>query len=564
MTPFDSTETAVQATFLTLADILGRNDADLAQPPWRRRDRRSALLTLERLLGRGLSSISAEINAIMALVGTVDPNHHGLSRKRWANLLSELRALCRNYGLARGDEWVKGPPSSAWLAVLDGLGKHDGDVLRPFARYCTSIGIAPAQVTDEVTQRYRQALMARGYTDRRARTTHQTLCRRWNALPQRPTPPLSQPLYREFFCPSNNVYPASFWADMGAYCHRLKGSELLDFDAPDKPLRDESIAGFRYRLTYFAAVLGKVGVPPTELRQLADLVTDDRFARGAQFLHERAGRKPNQHAWLIMTAVRRMAKHYAKCSSDRLEVMERICSRLAPTRSGMTEKNQRRVAEATLEQNLDALLLYPVDTMARLARQDDGSYRMAVHFAIALAIELLIHTLLRIKNLASLHLDEDLIGSSRKSGEITLYLASDRMKNGQTLKIPLPASLAKWVRLFARQFRPRLLTVASGFLFPGRGRPHKRKDSLGRQITKTIKAELGLDVNPHLFRHIGGVLFLTDRPGDYASYSRILAHKSMETVYTTYSGTETERCFQHLDELVRARRARAMPKRRRR
>jgi hypothetical protein len=106
------------------------------------------------------------------------------------------------------------------------------------------------------------------------------LCRRWNALPQGPTPPVNQPLYREFFCPPDDVYPAPFWADMDAYCRRLKGSDLLDFDAPDKPLRDDSIASIRYRLKYFAAVLGKIGVPPAELHQLADLVTGGRYERG--------------------------------------------------------------------------------------------------------------------------------------------------------------------------------------------------------------------------------------------------------------------------------------------
>ena len=60
----------------------------------------------------------------------------------------------------------------------------------------------------------------------------------------------------------------------------------------------------------------------------------------------------------------------------------------------------------------------------------------------------------------------------------------------------------------------------------------------------------GLDVNPHLFRHLAAELVLNARPGDYGTVRLINGHKSMETTVRFYCGTETQAAFRQLDHLV--------------
>ena len=97
------------------------------------------------------------------------------------------------------------------------------------------------------------------------------------------------------------------------------------------------------------------------------------------------------------------------------------------------------------------------------------------------------------------------------------------------------------MRLYLRKYRPMLVAHPGDALFPKREGGTKRSDDLSRQITKALWSELGVRVNPHLFRSFAAKLQLRRRPGTYETVARVLGHTTPDTAYLFYAGGEETR-----------------------
>jgi integrase len=113
--------------------------------------------------------------------------------------------------------------------------------------------------------------------------------------------------------------------------------------------------------------------------------------------------------------------------------------------------------------------------------------------------------------------------------------------------------------VYLERYRPLLLAHPSSWLFPnGSGGP-KSPIALGTQISKFLRRECGLQVNPHLFRHFGAKSYLEAHPGAYGVIRLVLGHRSVDTTTRAYCGTETAAAMRHFDEHVLRLRAQAPP-----
>ena len=86
--------------------------------------------------------------------------------------------------------------------------------------------------------------------------------------------------------------------------------------------------------------------------------------------------------------------------------------------------------------------------------------------------------------------------------------------------------------------------------FPGRDGGHKTTTVLRCQITGTILQETGLEVNPHLFRHIAAKLHLEANPGEYEVVRRVLGHTDIKTTTDFYAGAEGTAAARHFDQTI--------------
>ena len=159
---------------------------------------------------------------------------------------------------------------------------------------------------------------------------------------------------------------------------------------------------------------------------------------------------------------------------------------------------------------------------------------------------------IRVGNLAALHVERNLRWSgSGRSGTLVIDVDGSDVKNSQTLSFPLPSECADLVRLYLSKYQPRLSTGPNAYLFPSDlpGKP-KRADTLGKQLSRLILKTIGLEVNPHLYRHLVHLVVLNRYPGAYAMVSRILGHKSLRTAVSNYAGEDIAIAMRAFQELV--------------
>jgi integrase len=228
--------------------------------------------------------------------------------------------------------------------------------------------------------------------------------------------------------------------------------------------------------------------------------------------------------------------------------MGSIIRRLAPGRRGLTESNRTRLRAFDDRGNVLALLRLP-DELMRQARRHRNLQRGAVRAQLAAAIETLLVAPVRMSNLVKLDIERNLVRPGRGKA-LHIVIGAEEVKNREPLEYPLPPESIDLLERYIREFRPHLTSAGNTALFPGIGRGPKNRAFFGTQISRTIRAHTGLQVHPHLFRHIAAKLFLDAHPGSYELVRRVLGHRSIDTTTNFYTGLETAAAVRHFDKTI--------------
>jgi hypothetical protein len=140
----------------------------------------------------------------------------------------------------------------------------------------------------------------------------------------------------------------------------------------------------------------------------------------------------------------------------------------------------------------------------------------------AIAIELLIHCPIRRKNLTELHLERDFL----KPGNGTVFLPVGRVQNeerqGAILCVARPAFAIGSMHTSSNVLACSALRLRLSCFRSETVPPRWEGQQLGKRISARIRKELGIDVHPHLFRHLSAMVLLREQPGHYELVRRIL------------------------------------------
>ena len=342
--------------------------------------------------------------------------------------------------------------------------------------------------------------------------------------------------------------PSSLRADMARWLDRLAGRDLLE-ELPFRPVRPATLRSREYQIRQVASALVLHGRDASTLTRLADLVALDAFKDGLRFLLERHGNKPSSMIADLAATMKAIARHHVHVDAKDLAQMTAVIRRIDPRRRGLTEKNRARLRAFDDRDNLLGLVRLP-GTLVNIAERHRHPYRAAVLVQMAVAVEILLMTGLRINNLANLDIERHLVRPSRRKPDLHIVIAGEEVKNREPLEYPPPAESASLVQRYLEEFRPRLARDGSTALFTGRGRAPKALNALRLQIIGVVFKYTGLRVNPHLFRHIGAKSFLDAHPGQHEVTRRVLAHRSIETTTAFYTGLETASAVRHFDATI--------------
>ncbi len=547
----------------TLANVESAisNDAELSSA--RKASLRSALNRLSKALNLPLTSIPADVDFIRVKLARLTPAEVGLTPRRFSTVKSEVKFAFKHLGLIGGSTYLH-PITGPWGELWDVLpSKYAKTTFSRLFRYCSKHGIQPEAVTDKVMDDFRRALEVETFV-KDPRVVHQNNARVWNQMRGKvvgwPDVVLTVPRYADHYIRDWSTFPDSLRADVDAFLARQGSDDLFDVEGPPKPLKVQTLRKYGYELRRTASILIECGHDPATLQSVGDLVVSDRVAEVLRFILSRTGRKKSQSASDLATLLAKVAKYYVKVPAEELDRIKRFNTRVRPS-PGLSRKNRDRITPLRDPVNLAKLFMLPNKIHKTVESKLKSSRSDALLMQHAVGLSVLTYAPIRISNLASLNCDHHLQWTQQgQSGELVIDFDGDEVKNNQSLSFPLPRDCANLIRLYLRKYRPLLAAESSRYLFPGpfSDRP-KRADTLSKQLSRRIRTTIGLQVNPHLYRHLVHIIVLQRFPGAYAMVSRILGHKSLQTAIANYAAEDINISMQAFQDLIQEVRSNTAP-----
>ncbi len=552
-TPFVSRETPSLATCIAR---LNQNDGLSSD---RKRDLVSGLTRISKALGRTPAGIPADPTWLQPRLAALSAARLGITPKTFANILSNANAALAQSGITASrtrnladltPQWRT--PWEALLASKDhaltrGLGR--------FIRFLDSNDVAPDDVCLDHVDSYREALVCNALRKDPAESALQALYA-WNRaarlLPEWPKVAIVAPKSsRNYVLPTADL-PTSLTAEISRLMACLADPDPLDPEGYHRALRPDTVVSRRGQLMRFASALIHSGVKPSDLSGLADLVTPTHLEQGLRWMLARQGDRLSQSLSNMCLCLRMVARHVVKLSADDQRRVEQIFAKLIKSRRlGMTAKNRDRLRSID-EESLAKLYTLPDRLWAR-AKSLQQPYKAALLAEEAIAIALLFYCPIRRKNLSGLHLERDF--QRLGNGRVILQISENRTKNGIAPCFELPAYVVQWIDHHVVRRAGLLCPAGTPYLFPKRdGSAPIIGGQLGSRISARIRKETGLEMNPHLFRHLSAREVLREKPGYYEVVRRILGHSETSTTYASYVGFEADDATRLLADVINRRR----------
>lgn len=535
----------------TLSDVIEQIDGMSDLKPTRRRDLKSALKSIARMLGKTPERVPANIDWMHNRLRQVAPAAHNMSAKRFQNIKSDVIKALELTGCSRArSDWQR-PPCPAWFALLEKVAdQRNRWKLTQLAQYCTALGVVPEALNDEHTPGLLATLIVESFQKQPKKKVANAI-QAWNHLRLEvdgwPDIQLSRlPRKKEPWTFPIETFPESFQADVDAWINRLANPDLLDEDAPAKPLRPSTIKHRKFQLREVASALVRSGVPIAQIDSLAVLVDFDNVKRALRWMMARFEDKPTEAIKGVAVCLQAVARHHVRLDDTETKAISGLIKRLGREVDGLSEKNRQRLAQLDDPVNLAKLLHLPA-ALEKNAQQLEATKprKAALKLQAALAIEILLNAPMRIGNLSSLHLERHLrsIGSGR-TRQIHVHIPAEEVKNHKALDYKLPHNVAVLLDLYLTKARPILEGQPSDYLFPNQKGGPKPSSHLSELIKDTVLEHTGLVINAHLFRSIAGKIHSLVQPGDFVTLSHVL-NNELRTAMKHYAPFERQSSLQH-------------------
>ncbi len=539
----------------TLADVLKTIDGDQELTPKRRAEIKSALRTMARAFGRSLGDLPADPKRIRRQLEGFSPASAGIEKARWQNVRSLVLAALKRVGAVSMSNRHDKAMSPEWRALYYRLETHRHRAgLSRFMRFCSETDIRPEHINNAVMERYLHTLTEESLV-KNPREKHRRTCRLWNEaadkIPGWPQNRVTVPSYKERISLPWEAFPPSLHDETLACLGRLRNPDPFDSDVA-RPFDDSTLRLYEYQIRLFASALVHLGVERKTLTSLSVLCDPALIKNGLRFFLERSGGRKTAQIYNIACTLKTFARCWVKPDPNIIDEIATICRQVDPKRRGLTEKNKARLRQFDDPDNIRALVNLPERLVKEAKKAKLNDRRKALLVQTALAIELLVMCPIRLGNLTQLRLDRHFQRSKPGScGAVHLVIPAAEVKNEQDLEFELPPPTKELLSRYVHDHRPHLLSGAFEWLFPGRDPgKHMNSGKLKERVQKTIKDRTGLDINPHLFRHLAAKIHLDQHPGEYETVRRVLGHRSIATTTSYYTGLEVTQALKHYDQTI--------------
>lgn len=515
--------------------------------------------------------VAADVRVAFAITPELaihDPNGtaiaHLLDRftenKRLKNIRSNIRFMLK-WLLDHFPETSNRSLTPSWEKVLDtpGLGHYKRYTLHRIARYSSIRNIEPVDVTDEVVQAFHSHIDKIGSV-RDPKACVRKLIKTWNTYqgtvvgwPGHCLTPLPRP---KPMVPSYNEIGERLAAEIGACLNffeqsRSKPTEgpicfseddlLADLDPPD--LEESTLDVYCRYLRRAVRIISEQTNRPYEQVRLSELA----HRRTAILIMntmstELDAKKKGVHSLRTMINVLvSVNRHYFQADEELIKKLVKERKRVPKPKLEMTAKNMERLQKLVREKREELFRLPALLLSGAVKQVQNGAFRPKhiVDAEVAVAIAILLHDPRRIGNLCKIHIGPHLKIGVGKKAVSSLYTPEEMVKNDANLWRDIPQDVARLLQIYISEIHPHNRHGSSTALFPGGGTAgHKTASNFGTQISRRIRQYIGIQMNPHLFRHFVVLMHLEMYPGDYDTCAALLGNTNLTIIRKIYGGLE--------------------------
>jgi len=550
MTP---TTALLEPSFVALIAAI-EQAADLSEQ--RRRHWVCSLRQIAKWLDRPAEVIPARWQSVRISVGQLHHARVGVTVKTLANHKSNVRAALRWIGEERGVPRQGARLSAEWTSFRDRLDKRLRQRLYSLIRHCSARGINPSSVDDEVFDHYwRYRTETTGLASNN--TARRFMIRAWNTcavamdggcLRRLTEPPIkaAEPAW-EYFPEGLRRDVDDYFAGLAKVHRSLNGKRI-------QPCSPGTIRTRRAELAAMARMAVRLGVPIESLTSLAALLQPALVERVIDAYWQKNGVEPTISTIDLGWKLLRMARETGCLDQAALDRLDEISAALEPhRREGLTPKNLQLIRQVLTDGVWGEVVSLPNVLMhqARSAK-DYAPIKAAVSAQLATAVAILTFAPVRLSNLASIELGQNLIKPGGLNTPYWLVFPHYDVKNRVDLNFQFDQALTELIDEYIQEFRPALLRGANAsWLFPGEAGQPKTTVMFGKQITLRIQKAVGIRITPHQFRHAAAAIYLKHRPGDYETVRRLLGHRDIQTTVRFYCGLQTMQATEQFGKLIR-------------
>ncbi len=516
-----------------------------------------SLRQIAKFLDKPLEMIPARWTAVRFPIGRLHHARVGVTWKTLANHRANARAalgwLREEHDVpARGARLTHGW-EVLWARLSD---RRQRANLSSLMRYCSARHIAPEAV-DETTfdacMAYRAESTALASDD----AARRKIARTWNlcseAIEGWPSFRPKEPPVKSSEGPSWGDFPGGLQNDVELYLQSLTRMRRSAKGRRIRPCKPSTIRTRRAELVAVARMAVRLGFPIENLTSLGALLDPNVAEKVLDAYWEQDGERPAIFTIELASKLSAAARQTGCLGEKALDRLDELRAELDHyRRRGLTDKNVALVRQVLSEGIWSEVVNLPRVLMAQArSERDHAPVKAAVTAQLAAAIAILTVAPVRLGNLASIRLGENLIKPGAPQSVFWLTFPDFDVKNRVRLEFPFDANLTALIDEYVHDFRPELHRGSNEpWLFPGETSGYKTPATLSDQVTKRIERATGLRITVHQFRHAAGALILKRYPGNYELVRRLLGHRNIQTTISFYCGLENTQASEIFAKIV--------------
>jgi integrase/transcriptional regulator with XRE-family HTH domain len=325
------------------------------------------------------------------------------------------------------------------------------------------------------------------------------------------------------------------------------------------------------------------------VESIEEMVRPAVVEAGATALYEaNLGTFESGYVASVLKTIKKIARDFCCCSPEDLKKVTDLIADYESDPDGISERNKEKMQGFTptrLEDFIDlgSRMIAGVNARAELNRRkierkekrpatlaETYDPEMVRDVMAALAHEILLRRAPRSENVLGIRLDY----IRWLEGNATIVIPSEKVKmrekDDPDLVIPLSPYASGILRAYIDKIRPLALPARSEgdaeraeenpYLFPFQGdvrtaaadtQPYA---GLLNRVVRAVHEHVGVRINPHLYRHLLGWIWLREDVSKLAAVSKLLGHRSVETTAKYYAEIDETLALQAWNDFLEKKR----------